>query len=159
MTRRLELGPKLTVVVDLAVVDDHHRPVLVRDRLLAAVEIDDAEPPIGETERPVDVKAVVIGAAVPNRLGHVGEHAGFDRVVRPVPEDPADPAHAEALGSCGLARDRGAGLGLVLKDPADHNDESCHDPEELHGDTRMEDVHGHVDHLSDNRGRQAEGDR
>ena len=40
---RLELGAQLAVVVDLAVLDDLQAPVLVRERLVAGVEVDDRE--------------------------------------------------------------------------------------------------------------------
>ena len=41
------------VVVDLAVLDDDDRAVLVGDRLVAAVEVDDREPPRGQPDRAV----------------------------------------------------------------------------------------------------------
>ena len=42
--RALEVAPQLAVVVDLAVEDDPDGAVLVGDRLMAAFEVDDAEP-------------------------------------------------------------------------------------------------------------------
>ena len=45
MAVALELAPQLRVVVDLAVLDDDTRAVLVRDRLIASREVDDREPP------------------------------------------------------------------------------------------------------------------
>ena len=53
---------KLGVVVDLAVLDDDARSVLVRDRLVAAGEVDDREPARGERDRPVDVLAAAVRA-------------------------------------------------------------------------------------------------
>jgi hypothetical protein len=44
----LELAPQVAVVVDLAVEDDPDGAILVADRLLAVVEIDDAQPPHAE---------------------------------------------------------------------------------------------------------------
>ena len=46
----LELAAQLGVVVDLAVLDDGARPVLVRDRLVARLEVDDREPPRREPD-------------------------------------------------------------------------------------------------------------
>src|SRR5207302_7375094 len=43
MAGALELLSQLAVVVDLAVLDDVDRPVLVADRLVARVEVDDRE--------------------------------------------------------------------------------------------------------------------
>ena len=49
----LEQTCELRVVVDLAVLDDDAAAVLVRDRLVAAREVDDREPPRGEPDAAV----------------------------------------------------------------------------------------------------------
>jgi hypothetical protein len=61
VTDALQLGAKLAVVVELAVLDDVDRRVLVRDRLVAGLEVDDREPAGGEGHRPVDEVAVAVG--------------------------------------------------------------------------------------------------
>ena len=48
MPGALELAAQLAVVVDLAVLDDVQGAVLVRDRLVARLEVDDREAPRGE---------------------------------------------------------------------------------------------------------------
>src|SRR5207247_2599339 len=53
VTGALELGAQLPVVVDLAVLDDVDAAVLVRDRLVARLEVDDREPPRRQTGRAV----------------------------------------------------------------------------------------------------------
>ena len=61
----LELGAKLDVVVDLAVL---HHPVaaaLVAQRLVAALEVDDREPVVGHAEAAVEVEAHAVGTAMP----------------------------------------------------------------------------------------------
>ena len=60
----LELVAQLGVVVDLAVLDDDDAAVLVRDRLVAAGEVDDREAPRAERDLAVDVLAGAVGAAV-----------------------------------------------------------------------------------------------
>ena len=65
MTLPLELDAQLAVVVDLAVEHEPNRAVLVRDRLVSRLEIDDREPPETEAERdPVvvllDVQSLVV---------------------------------------------------------------------------------------------------
>src|SRR5581483_6290106 len=95
VTRALQLGPELAVVVYLAVLDDPGGAVLVRDRLVARLEVDDREPPRREPDRPVDVRAVAVGAAVDERPAHRGETGGID--VAGGDDDPADAAHAATL--------------------------------------------------------------
>ncbi len=60
----LQLAAQLAVVVDLAVADQPQRAVLVRQRLVAAGEIDDRQPAHADRQRPVDVQAFVVGAAM-----------------------------------------------------------------------------------------------
>ena len=64
MSRALELVHQLAVVVDLAVLDDDDRAVLVRDRLVAAGQVDDRKPPRGDPDRPVEMRALGVGPAV-----------------------------------------------------------------------------------------------
>src|SRR5262245_4303598 len=53
MTRRLELALHALVVVEFAVDDDVEPLVLVGDRLIARVQVDDAEPRVSEADVPV----------------------------------------------------------------------------------------------------------
>jgi hypothetical protein len=66
----LELSPQLRVVVDLAVLDDDAASVLVRDRLVAVLEVDDREAARREGDGAVDVLAVTVGAAVDEQVAH-----------------------------------------------------------------------------------------
>ena len=88
---RLQLGAELPVVVELAVLDDDDAAVLVRDRLVAGLEVDDRQPAGGETDGAVDVDAARVGPAVDERRAHRLEPAP----VRPRGRhDSADPTHA-----------------------------------------------------------------
>jgi hypothetical protein len=49
----LEVGAQFEVVEDLAIEDGPDRAVFIRDRLIARRQIDDAEPRVRETDRPV----------------------------------------------------------------------------------------------------------
>src|SRR3954469_8634383 len=51
MPAALELAPKLAVVVDLPVLDDVDGAVLVPDRLVTGLAVDDRETPRGERHR------------------------------------------------------------------------------------------------------------
>ena len=108
MSLPLQLGAELPVVVDLAVLDDVDRPVLVGDRLVARLEVDDRQPAGGEGGGAVDEETVAVGPAVDERRTHAGEPLGVGGPV--CADDPADPAHAPECsghpsdGSLSLAR-------------------------------------------------------
>src|SRR5205085_11922119 len=93
--RTHELVRELFVVVDLAVLDDDDGAVLVRDRLVAGVEVDDRQAAGGEPDRAVDEHSVRIGAAVRERRAHRSEPLGIRGPA--VRGCPADPAHARLL--------------------------------------------------------------
>ncbi len=66
----LQLCLALGIVEQLAVVDDGDGAILVEDRLLAVAETDDGEAAVGEPEAGAQEEAVVVRAAVPERLRH-----------------------------------------------------------------------------------------
>ena len=78
----LELGAQLGVVVDLAVLDDDDAAVLARDRLVAALEVDDRQPPRGQPGLAVDHLAPAVGPAVPQRRAHRAQHGSGRRPAR-----------------------------------------------------------------------------
>jgi hypothetical protein len=88
----LELATQLGIVVDLAVLDDDARSVLVLDRLVAAREVDDRQAPRAERDGAVGVRAAAVGTAMHERAQHL-----VDAPVR----RPADPAHGGSLGGRG----------------------------------------------------------
>ena len=69
----LELGAQLAVVVDLAVVDEPDGLVLVGDRLVSALAVDDAQAAVAEADGRRLEGAGVIGAAVHDGGGHTPE--------------------------------------------------------------------------------------
>ena len=79
MASRFERRPHVGVVVDLAVVGHPHRAVFVRQRLMAAGEIDDAEAAMHEDAVRVGVKAGAVRSAVGEHVTH--PHARRDVVV------------------------------------------------------------------------------
>ena len=95
VTGARELVAQLGVVVDLAVLDDDDAAVLVRDRLVAAGEVDDREAPRAERDLAVDVLAAAVGAAVDELGAHRAKR--LDVGVPVGARDPADPAHASYL--------------------------------------------------------------
>jgi hypothetical protein len=49
MATRLEVGAQVVVIVDLAILNEDERPVLVLERLLAALDVDDAQTPMAQS--------------------------------------------------------------------------------------------------------------
>ena len=93
----LELRAQLGVVVELAVLDDVNRAVLVRDRLVAGLQVDDREPAGSQSDRPFDEGAVAVRASVKELRAHPRELLRVGRPARR--DDSADPAHgAESSG-------------------------------------------------------------
>ncbi len=72
---------KFAVVVQLPVLDRLDGPAFVRERLVASLDVDDAEPPDAECDSGLLENAAVVRATVRHGIGHVVEHAR--------PEDPA----------------------------------------------------------------------
>ena len=99
----LELAAQLGVVVDLPVLDDGARPVLVRDRLVAAGEVDDREAPRGETDGAVDVLAAAVRAAMDEQRAHRREPVDVGGAASR--RDSTDPAHRpNSMGGPGNRR-------------------------------------------------------
>ena len=70
MAGGFELRPDVGVVVDLAVEDDPDRAVLVRHRLMAGRQIDDAQPPVAERRPIVDEFTGVVWPAMRDDVAH-----------------------------------------------------------------------------------------
>ncbi len=77
---RLEQPAQLAVVVDLAVVGQPDRVVLVGHRLMACLaQVDDRQAPVSEPDRPVEVKALVVGPAVSDAARGPAQRLAIDR--------------------------------------------------------------------------------
>ena len=94
--RALQLAAELGVVVDLAVLDDDAGSVLVRDRLVAVLEVDDRETPGCKRDAVAHVLAAAVRAAVDELLRHRTQRVEVRAAARR--RDPADPAHGPTLG-------------------------------------------------------------
>jgi hypothetical protein len=68
----LQPGAKLGVIVDLAVQDSEYRCSLVRERLMAAFDVDDAEAPSTQSDAmfAIEIGAFVIRTSVDERAIH-----------------------------------------------------------------------------------------
>jgi hypothetical protein len=95
MTARLEIGACVGVVVNLAVERHPDAAVLVRHRLLARGQVDDAQPAMGEGGRRVAVKAGLVRSAMREAIAHA-QRTRWRVPVEPVNRDnPGDSTHAQ----------------------------------------------------------------
>jgi hypothetical protein len=88
----LQRVTQLAVVVDLAVQDDDYGAVLVVDRLVAGIEIDDAQPLDPESDVVLVMDPARVGAPVLQPCAHSREELGRHPVA-PRTELSYDPAH------------------------------------------------------------------
>src|SRR5581483_5395338 len=92
-----ERGAQRSVVVHLAVEDDLHLPVLVRERLTGrGREIDDAQPAVREAEIAVDRETRVVRATDAHRVAAREQGLRVDGAPSARP-DAGDRAHGYAL--------------------------------------------------------------
>ena len=97
---RLELGPDVHVVVDLAAERDPDRAVLVGHRLMAGrPQVDDREPSVRERDPVLGrvPRAAVVRPSVVDELAHRRDELLVDREAVARAEDARDAAHQTAL--------------------------------------------------------------
>ncbi len=99
---------KLLVVVDLAVEDDPHGSVFVRNRLVAVVQIDDAQTPHAQGNAVAEVNAFVVWSAVDHGAAHPADFVFEDWT--PVP--PNDSGYATHRRILSITTDWGQGSGI-----------------------------------------------
>ena len=83
VTQALELGPEIAVVVDFAVEDRPDRAVFVRQRLPAAFQVDDAQPPVDQDGSTIRVHAGIVRTAMGRDVPHLKRAPGR-AVVQPI---------------------------------------------------------------------------
>ena len=93
MTKRAEFLPELDIVVDLAVEDDDHAAIFIRDRLPPTGNIDDAQPAHAECELAIDIHALIIRPAMADYTQHASESFRRNWLLIGVAEGTANAAH------------------------------------------------------------------
>ena len=94
---RPELRGQLTIVVDLAVVDDPDATVLAGHGLMPGREVDDLKASHAESRRTIDEKALVVRAAMVDAIGHPLEHGAVGDAIRARQDVADDAAHQPSL--------------------------------------------------------------
>src|SRR6185503_6252423 len=75
MAAATKVVPYLGVVVELAVLDRPNAAVLVRERLVTTLDVDDAEPAGADSRARRDMRATIVRAAMRHRIGPPVEDA------------------------------------------------------------------------------------
>src|SRR4030095_15071510 len=88
-----EIGFDLHEVEDLAVERDDDRFVFVVKRLLAALEVDDRQASMTETDARLEMKSIAIGAAVAQPRVHCAQQPLLDRAFSFQIDDAGNTAH------------------------------------------------------------------
>ena len=83
VAERLELGPQLAEVVDLAVVGELHETVVGAHRLVTTGGVDDGESAVAEAGERVLEEALTVGTPVGDASGHGGQEGGVGRAPEP----------------------------------------------------------------------------
>src|SRR5690348_5797933 len=91
---RVELLAEIAIVVDLAVKGDREAAVLVRERLVAAGKVDDAQPAVRDSKIAVEVKSFVVRPAMRHAVRRTLQLGLLDRFAGPEIKYPADSAHS-----------------------------------------------------------------
>src|SRR4029453_13746589 len=74
-----EISSQRFEVVDLPVRHNPHGLVFVVERLMAGYEVDDTQAPRSEANRPLEINALIIGAAVGHSVAHAKQYFLIDR--------------------------------------------------------------------------------
>src|SRR4051812_18422036 len=104
MPARLQFVAQLFVVVDLPVENDRNGAIFVEDRLIAGLEVDDAEPPHAESNLVAEVKALGIRPAVPHRVAHSVDQRAVCVRAGALRRDPGYATHADVPQSIAARR-------------------------------------------------------
>ncbi len=102
VAQREQLLAQRLVVVDLAVVGDDQRAVLVVDRLRAAAQVDDAQAAVPQGRMLVDIAALAVGAAMRDDVRHPLQDGTF-HINRHVIDETGDTAHGYGAPSSSVS--------------------------------------------------------
>src|ERR1019366_3665134 len=80
-------------VIDFAVEHNPERAVFVRNRLMSAGNVDNAEPPHADSDCPVRIKTVVVGPAMGDYAAHFAQSSGVRPRVSSEFKNPSDAAY------------------------------------------------------------------
>src|SRR5262249_53252417 len=93
MSLGLEELAQLAIVIDFPVKDDPYASILIGDRLMASIQVNDREPAKAETDRSRRVVTFVVGTTMFNRVRHPLQQRRRDTPARVKIKFSANPAH------------------------------------------------------------------
>ena len=88
---------QLLVVINLAVENDPDIVVFVGQRLMAALDVNNAQTPHGQADILFDEEAFVVGPSMRDSSIHAGQHVTLDVPVAIGKEDAADSTHIRVV--------------------------------------------------------------
>ena len=80
VSKGAQLVPQCAIVVDFAIEDDDVTSVLAEDRLIASLQIDDAEPTHAEAEIAVHEGALAVGPTMDDHVALTRDQCRVDRL-------------------------------------------------------------------------------
>ena len=93
MAQRHEFSHQRLEIIDLAVIDDADRPILVVKRLIPAREVDDRQAAVAEPDARRKMKAVAVRPAMTEDVGHASQQRSIDLGTPAVVENTCYAAH------------------------------------------------------------------
>ena len=90
---RLQPSSQFFMVINLAIENDPDILVLVGQRLMAALDVNDAQTPHGEADILLNEETLVVGPSMHDSSVHAGQDVTLDVPVAIGKEDAADPTH------------------------------------------------------------------
>ena len=96
MTAFFKISPQFDVIVNFPVANDVDGSILVRDRLLSAIQINNRKSLHGKSNRTINIFAIAIGTTMKHELTHFVQDRWLNRGLIEV-EDAEDAAHFNYL--------------------------------------------------------------
>ena len=97
MAACLQIFSQFGMVIDLAVENNPDIAILIRQRLMAALYVNDAQPAHGEADILFDEESLVVRPAMDDAAVHLGEHIALHAPLAIREEDSADSTHIRIL--------------------------------------------------------------
>src|SRR5262245_46586788 len=93
MTALFQPRPEVGVVVDFAVEDHPDAGVFVRHWLLSAVDVNNRQTAMSQSDGTVDVQAIPVRSAMPHDVAHRRQPMFVDAIARIKSDDSSDSTH------------------------------------------------------------------
>jgi hypothetical protein len=93
MTFLLKLRSQRLKIIDFAIADDPHRPILVADRLMATCKVNDAQSPLHHTDLVTAIISLIVRTAMDHHARHTPQNGLVDVATIQI-ENSSDTTHS-----------------------------------------------------------------